>query len=150
MEKNNKNKKRIAIILSTIGILLIGTLGWLIYSTYIATYPLGNKLEYIGKTNYGCWWVCDADPASTYYYATDMDTNQIKSYFHAAKFDQEPRTIGTTTDFSLLSKNNKIISIHIYKDKQDENLTWRHLQNSNKKYIVSIPSFNYPAAKDSL
>lgn len=142
--KRDKSFRNFIICLA--GIVLIG-ICYFIYQLY-KPYPLGdvNKLQYIGKVDYGCWLICDSNPASTYYYATDMSVDGVIAYFKNATVDQSPRTIGNQTDFVLV-RNNMSIAINYYTDKSEVGSNWI---KTDKKAIISIPSFNYQNASHAL
>src|SRR5690606_3919320 len=119
-----------------------------IYPNFIFSKPLGDKLEYIGKTDNGSWVVCDAKPGSTYYYATDMSVEEIADYFKATT-SSPLRAFDGMTDFVLKTKDGHSISIYYYTDKEkvaDKGIN----KKVRRKAIISIPSFHYDAAKNSL
>lgn len=57
---------------------------------------IGPKLEYVGTKNVGCeWWQVPfymgwCQGPSYYYYATDMNESQLKSYFKNANIELQP------------------------------------------------------------
>lgn len=142
------------VIFGSIGAIIILFAGWLVYERYkpAPTYPLGDssKLEYVGEVGYGCWLFCDSNPASTYYYATDMSVEEVMGYFRRAKSRQSPRTIDNVTDFTLDTNDGQDISIYYYTNKQDKNLNTYQFKRTDRKYIVSIPSFDYEIAKKAI
>lgn len=143
-QKVSKQTMIIIIIL----ISLCGLFALYIYPNFIFSKPLGDKLEYVGKTDYGCWVVCDANPGSIYYYATDMSVEEVTNYFKATT-PSPLRTFDDMTDFVLKTKDGHSISIYYYTDKEkvvDKGIN----KKVYRKAIISIPSFHYDAAKNSL
>ena len=132
-------------------VLLIGLVGGWIYLENTKVYPLGdtNKLEYIGKVNYGCWWVCDANPVSTYYYATNMDIKEVALYFKRSTVSESPRTIDRVVDFTLQTENGASIWINYYIDKNSMSEIGV-MKKTNKKAVLSIPSFEYDTARAAI
>lgn len=140
---------------------LLGTIGaalllWAVGSWAIGMMPkpLGSELDYIGKTNYGCWFpFCDSTPASNYYYATDMTPDEITGHFTKASPDNlDTIQNNTTTPITFLLKTSKIddiIYINYYpngaKQAHDEGF-----DQPSKSHLISINSEDYQAAKDSL
>lgn len=147
MKKVSFSKKAIATV-SIFTLLALGFFIFYVYPNFIFSKPLGDKLEYIGKTDYGCWLVCDANPGSTYYYATDMSVEEITDYFKATT-SSPLRAFDGMTDFVLKTKDGHSISIYYYTDKEkvaDKGIN----KKVRKKAIISIPGFQYDAAKNSL
>lgn len=137
-------------ITASIILLLICAIGGVVLYRHTLSYPLGSKLEYIGKVDYGCWLVCDSNPASTYYYATDMSVNDVIAYFKRLHLEGEVRTINEVADFSLTDSVNNDVSIYYYNQKQAALHDNPSLRSSQKKYIISVPDFDYQLAKSSL
>jgi hypothetical protein len=113
------------------------------------TYSLGSQLEYVGKESYGCWLICDSNPSSIYYYATDMNVDQVIQYFRNTSIEQQPRTLDGETDFILTTKSGEDISIYYYSDKAKITKDMA-LKASNRSHIISIPSFHYSIAQKTI
>jgi hypothetical protein len=150
-----KSLKPPHLILLTIAIFVIGVVGWVVYVNKVVSYPLGDGLEYIGKQDYGCWLVCDANPASVYYYGTEMSVEEVVAYFPKASIidDEEVRAgeaeaIPVTIILKGVNSNNPIY-INYYKLGKDQSATF-HLSTPRKQHLVSIQDEDYQAAKDSL
>lgn len=47
----------------------------------VMPHPLGDKLEYLGKEDYGNIFGFDSYPYSIYYYGTNMSEEEVKAYF---------------------------------------------------------------------
>lgn len=62
-------KHKIITILAVI--VIIGTAWWAWVN--FSSKPLGDKMEYLGKKDYGNVFGFDYHPYSVYYYGTDMD-----------------------------------------------------------------------------
>lgn len=130
-------------------IIVFSALTWWMFFSVFRTHPLGDKLEYIAKEDYGCYFpLCASKPGSTYYYATDMEVEDIVKYFKQLKLGSKIRTIDDITDFHLKSREDDV-HIHLYKS---DNQTLKQLipVKTEKTYIVSIPHFDYELAKSSL
>lgn len=151
MKKLIKNKK-IAYLLLVIVIIIAGALTTIFLVNKSAsqkTYPLGDQLEYIGQSGYGCWLVCDSNPNAIYYYGTDMSVDQLVSYFKNSTLDQTPRTFDGVTDFSLKITGGEDISVYYYTDKS-KIAKDGSLKKTGHSHILSIPSFDYAVAQKSL
>lgn len=150
MKKVSFSKKAMA----TVSIFTLLTLGFFIfyvYPNFIFSKPLGDKLEYIGKTDYGCWLVCDANPGSTYYYATDMSVEEVTKYFKKSSMIEKPSTIDGETYFGIKTPSSETIYMYYYKDKHHKKVERvGNLRSSAKQHVLTLPSFKYDAAKNSL
>lgn len=99
--------------------------------------------------------ICDANPASIYYYKTDMGVKEVVQYFKKAslKDDSDFALTHPPTNpiyFSLqATTTNNPIDINYYVDGSQE-INSLGLANSDKKHLVTIPSEDYQAAKDAL
>ena len=94
------------IVVAVLILICIG-ISYFAYQAFKAR-PLGdsNKLQYIGKVDYGCW-VCDSMPASDYYYATDMTVDEMIGYFKKATIEESPSLIGDHFYFGLKLANGQ-------------------------------------------
>jgi hypothetical protein len=90
------------VILITIGVIVAFVGLWWLINTIVdsqKTYPLGDKLEYIGRQETTCpsgftpegfkFGFCEKKV--TYYYATDMSVDEFKQYFRDTE-NQDPFT----------------------------------------------------------
>jgi len=76
MKKLMKDKKILFLSIAALAVLgIVGTLFLINKTNAEKTYPLGDQLEYVGQTGYGCWLICDSNPNAIYYYATDMSAD---------------------------------------------------------------------------
>lgn len=135
-------KHKILTIISAILLVVIAT--WNIDN--LTPHPLGDRMEYLGKEDYGCIWICDAEPSSIYYYGTDMDTKEIIQYFKFAKIDFVNQESDATT--LSLTKDNKKIYISLYEDKT--NIQGFNTQHTMKKNVLRFRADYYELLKKSL
>ncbi|MDB5186901.1 MAG: hypothetical protein JWM07_373 [Candidatus Saccharibacteria bacterium] len=153
-----KSRKKIYIIGTVVGASLLAILSWWAY-TAIVSYPLGEKLEYIGKKDTGCYInlvICDSNPSTTYYYATDLNQDQLVTYFHkASHLETQDSAVtsssGYTYDYITFRApdTNSIIDISYY---NDANLIVRdmRLESTSKKHVISLDAKYYNTLQDSL
>jgi hypothetical protein len=127
---------------------LIIAIGWLGMAKFTEKHSLNNGLEYIGKDEYGCYIFCDSTPAATYYYATDMDVSEVIAHFSKTTLEKEPSTIDNETEFGLRASSNETIYFYYYDN--PENVKDTGLKKTDKRHILSLPSFKYNLAKESL
>jgi len=143
-------KKKIWLgIIAGLAVILIGWWAW----GQFAPRPLGDRLEYLGKRDYGCAWFCDSPPSTTYSYATDMTPPELLEYFPKAQMLDED-DIDHWQDqgnfrIHFFDQNSNMFTISFRTD------TAEHIRNFNLKpttraYIVEIESNEYQFAKDSL
>jgi hypothetical protein len=137
-------------------------LGWWVYTNFMP-HPLGEKMEYLGQRDYGCWvGFCDSEPGTTYFYATDMTPREVASYFSqtsilddgtyidpAPNSGQEPGSYNIS--FSLVSNKNSLQKINIYyiSDAQQYADEFKYTV-PHKKHIVEIDARYYNIAKSNL
>jgi len=151
-----KKKKYAISIISIVILLIVGIIGWFVYQQ-VQPHPLGNKLEYVGKQDYGCLFFCDSNPTTNYYYETDMSLDDLEVYFENAQIVSKP--VQTTTNFkndsttlSLIQfsnvKSQKKFVLTYYSDgvllAKDNNL------NVSKKHILMVDSKDYNNVFSSL
>lgn len=122
--------------------------------------PLGDRLEYIGKKDYGCGGfigVCDAAPGATYYYGTDMSIEEVARYFKEAETTERPllewsfEEDGTQYRLSFANKkiSGKGFSLNYYDDSGHRVKDYKLLSTS-KKFLVELDSQSYQNVKDAL
>jgi hypothetical protein len=63
-------------------VLVVGVGGWMTYDN-VRPRPLGSQMEYLGKEDYGNILGFDSKPGSVYYYATDINKEELRNYFNA-------------------------------------------------------------------
>ncbi len=132
------------------------------YFTYqfYKPYPLGdaNKLQYIGKVDYGCWLICDSNPASTYYYATDLNLDQVtKTLFTKASLYKKPEfgyASGKGADdvrqYWIVYGINGDWAFDAYFYDNPRTLISGYHFATNKQHVISIDSESYDLVKNSL
>ena len=151
--------KKIYIILSIfIGIILLAVGSWMIH-TATTTYPLGDKLDYIGKKQSGCYislTICDSVPSTAYYYATNLNRQELTEYFKKVS-DVEVQTSAVTTSTGYtydyitfhVATTPDVIDLSYYEN-SDSIIHDMKLKKSTKEHVVSLNSKYYQALHDSL
>jgi len=158
-KRTKNNKKRLGeknslriILLSLVGVAMVLVIAWLLMVN-LARFPLGEKFEYVTKYDYGCHFICDSPPSSTYYYVTDLKTNEeIADYFTKAQLkNAQSENFGKSITLRLESKHSAQPTLLIYIEELSNlpEQVKRQLENTNKT-IVSIDSNQYELAKDLL
>ncbi|HYG84507.1 MAG TPA: hypothetical protein VD907_06555, partial [Verrucomicrobiae bacterium] len=127
--------------LAAIAVLLVGWAIWL----QIMPHPLGDKLEYVGKEDYGSWLpLSSTRPASEYFYATNLSKEEVPNYFRGARLERPIEVAGS--DYRIwLGKDNTTILLRYY---QDELILKKYSQG--KKGVIGISSLKYDSLKDAL
>ena len=130
--KPSRKKK---IWLGVIAGFLVVALGWWVWAEFTPR-PLGDKLEYLGKENYGNIFGFDYFPSSVYYYGTDMASEELANYFPKAMYESQ-----SSRDFAqFMTSDGPFIFLY----KKDSSFT------TDKKYIISLSDSQYQHAKNSL
>lgn len=160
--KNNENQKKLnlwkLIFLPVVGLIILSIAfitfhpnTWVWYDK--SPKPLGSKLEYIGKDDYGCrFGFCDSKPGSNYYYATDLNIDQIAPYFKHATLQEEPTAQSDSTTIWLHNNSlNKGFTIYYFGERKIDSATLSQLGlTQTTKHILKINASNYDMAKKSL
>ena len=140
-------KQKILIVATGVVVVLFGWWAWGNFSPK----PLGDRLEYLGKRDYGCWF-CDSKPYSRYYYGTDVDKEELKTFFHNVHFETSYNVLTTpeyrAEDMAFTIKNDDLI-ITFYDNKQ-ATIKSAHLYSSNRKNLISITNSDYELLKSAL
>ncbi|HMH70490.1 MAG TPA: hypothetical protein VK502_03745 [Candidatus Saccharimonadales bacterium] len=145
--------------MSVIVALLLGWWAW----SYFGPKPLGDRLEYIGRTDYGSWLpLSSSSPTGVYYYATDMSIGEVERYFKGAEMVDQPSNFSLNVQSATITE-----SIIEFKSKQS-NQTFlatyindgqaiqkkENTRKSSKKHIFTIDdnyyTNNYSKAAASL
>jgi hypothetical protein len=156
--KQTRNISKKQKILMAIAGVMIALGGWWVYVSFMP-HPLGDKLEYLGKRDGGCW-VCDSKPYTSYFYATDMTPQQVADYFQGTAIadgkNLQPPTNQQAEgsydiEFSLISPkdSSKPILVGYFSDGKKRIQDFK-LSKSDKRHVVEIDSQYYNLAKDSL
>lgn len=140
---HNAKKK---VILVTAGLIFLSFISWMVYNS-TRSYPLGEKLEYIGKMSGGSYYPLSASkPYTDYYYATDASPEEItKSYFKDARLTE---SLHNGQDGWYEIKTDKGVVTITIKKRIDVNLAI--VQPISKKYILTISDYEYDALRSSL
>lgn len=148
--------KKLLTAIIVIGIIITALLATLAINQYLSTkaketyeaHPLGDpsKLEYVGEVSYGCWLLCDANPASTYYYVTSLKPPDIANIFTKAQLYRPIQQDIESTRIWLINSNVDFILSYY------PNPSVAGIKNvtQSKKHVVSIPSLNYQKAVNAL
>jgi len=129
--------------------LVVILLGWWAWGQF-APRPLGDKLEYLGKEDYGNIFGFDSFPSSTYYYETDMNAEETANYFTKASIVEGPSGTNKWQSFTLRASNGETIYFYIYPSETFLEEKPHTSFTIEKNYVLSIPDSKYSAAKDSL
>ena len=114
------------------------------------SYPLGDKLEYIGKEDFGCTiGFCDHEADSVYYYATNMSTQEVESYFRNATVEFPIDREISNSRIWLKTKSGDSFIIRYYDDK-NETIKKNGLSPKNANMVISLLQSEYDSAKKSL
>lgn len=131
------NKK---ILWISVSFLLFIAITWVVFNS-LRTYPLGDRLVYKEKKEYGCsvmFIICDAEQHTDYIYATSMKPDEIASYFKKA-----------TVLKKQISGSNSLYILHT-QDGKDVSLDIKKSDSFNSEYIVTIYDYSYRSLKLSI
>ncbi len=143
--------KRFYLVLGIIGVLLLGWWAWNQFSPK----PLGDKLEYVGRSDYGSWLpLSSAPPTAVYYYATDMSNESLVNYFRNATSSSSDGS-ALNTDYKdqyikLKNKHSGKEFLVVYYSDGAATARQNKLSPITKSHVVTVDSFNYDIAKASL
>ena len=124
-------------IITTFAVIVIIGGAWWAWMNF-SPKPLGDKMEYLGKKDYGNILGFDSRSYSVYYYGTDMDEEELAGYFDAKYTPLE----------SMAFKNARFVV-----DEKEFLFTYQQREDffkTSKKYIVTLNGSKYPLAKASL
>ena len=109
------------------------------------------KVEYLGKISGGSWLpLSSSRPYDTYYYGTDVSTEELANYFDKGiLIGSIPPYGDTSSHFKLQMVNGKIIDITLYLDRNEREVFGLFEENP-KKHIFKIDSEDYEALKNSI
>ena len=112
-------------------------------------------MEYIGKQDHGCYiGFCDSSPGSTYYYATNMTADNLKTYFTKAPYDiaaQDEAGVSTNYNFTRIHFNSSEGDFIVdYYSNATGVINSKHLTPTTKKNVISISDAYYNSVKKSL
>ena len=149
-------KKLIPLTILALAVIL---LAWGISSYLSRPTDLGNSLKYVGHENYGgcvLFW-CETEGGTTYYFATDLGEEELKTYFKSASYNENQNNEQTSTD-KYYSKqghafkttdSNQIFVIGFYNDPTNIEKTI-NIEQSPKQHLISIDKKYYNLAKSAL
>lgn len=141
--------------LVAVGVIILGIIASLIPWVQLdnTPKPLGDRLEYIGKQNYGCTiGFCDAKAGTSYFYATDMSIDEVGKYFKKARLKEPPTSESDFTSIWLYNDEiDKDFFLYYYNPENlsDSERAALNLRNSSKN-LMKIDGSDYQNAKSSL
>jgi hypothetical protein len=135
--KSHMSRKKKIWLAVVAGLVVVG-FSWWAWDQFVPR-PLGDRLEYLGKRDYGNIFGFDSRPSSIYYYGTDMSPEELASYFDKAKYTPQGNFAFKHAQFT--SPGNKTFTFVYEKDSSFV---------TDKKYTISLPGSQYKYAKGSL
>jgi hypothetical protein len=144
--KQVKSRKKYLIFGIVILVLLaMGFGGWKVYDSSVPR-PLGDRLEYTEKRDYGCAVICDSQPRSTYSYATDMSIEEVIQYFKDASLTRSVEKSSVFSVIPLRDKQGDEFSLYYYTPKD----ALETLNKTTDQNIIELDAKDYKTAKDAL
>ncbi len=122
---------------------------------------LGTRLAYVGRDNWGgCFlWLCESKAYSNYYFATNMDNEELKTYFKGASFagsegeaqsnNSDVNSSNTQLYFDLKNDANQGFTLTSY-DNVDYIVNSHHLKKTGKTHIIKVLDSSYLIAQSAL
>lgn len=155
--KNNnskQNKKKKAFLFGLVGlvVLVLLALGGMWIWFHNAPKPLGDRLEYIGKQDYGCWLVCDSPPSSNYFYTTNMTLDEITRSLSQTSRLHVSEIMGGSNEYTfqnitLYLPHQVIITYYVDGEKA---ASYFGLKRGHKQHLIEIDSSDYEALRRML
>ncbi len=147
-KQTRKITKKQTVMIAIAGVIVV-LASWWAYVSFMP-HPLGDKLEYLGKEDFGGGlFFQDYRPYSEYYYGTDMTPEEVISYFKKSSVVKAPSPAVGEAYFGIRAPTGETIYVTLY-DKEIVQTKYPDLHKTNKKYILELPSSKYEAAKASL
>ena len=142
----SKNSKTKYVLLAILGIVIL-LIGWWAWGQF-APKPLGDRLVYIGREDYGNFpFFSDSKPGVNYRYTTGMSIHETEKYFkNASLFKPTEQDSGNLRVWLHSTKQNKEFIIYYY----DSGAASGTLGIQTKQNIVVVPGTYYNLAKESL
>jgi hypothetical protein len=119
------------------------------------SHPLDDKLEYLGRYEYGCNFFCGSHPSETYFYATDLTPPNLAQHLSHASL-LSPSKIDNWKEkgpsFSLEFETPEVAKAFSVDFTMDgtQKVKQFNLRKTTKQYVISFDAKYYQAAKDSL
>jgi len=119
---------------------------------------LGSSFEYLGSQLSHCYFgglVCDSDPFSDYYFATNLTEEQLKVFFKGAKYQEIAGGGGgasaryTFDELDFQTSDGRYFDIYYYHNVKPSQIT-AGLKDTTLPYGISIKDSGYLAAKSAL
>lgn len=118
------------------------------YVNRVLPKDLGPGFEYVGRTDYGCWYpLCGSQPGSSFYFGTDMTIEEVQKYFKKAAPTHTSNVQSSNSGFSnrtlfFRTKSGQDFGITYYDDSKTITKTY-HLNPSPKIHIIEIGDEQY-------
>ncbi|MDX2776569.1 hypothetical protein PV379_04355 [Streptomyces caniscabiei] len=130
--------------------IIIALLSWWAWVNF-SPKPLGDKMEYLGKKDYGNVFGFDSKPYSVYYYGTDMDEEEVASYFHGSlSHEGEPPESGYNGSFIAVHGKRGDFYVRLFENTNAVSEAKRSGFNLKNKRILTMTDTDYPTALESL
>ncbi len=136
--------------ISFIVIAFFGAIG--VYNFIFQPKDIGLQLEYIGKRDYGCWFLCGSLPTSTYYFSTDMTPSQLDDYFKRGDCETGGRIFSASYEgvFLNCTTSEGRVSIVYYDTNPQNVVSTFDLKQSDRSFVVGINKSIYRTMKSML
>jgi hypothetical protein len=133
-------------VFKVLTIVIVLLVGWMTLDA-LRAYPLGHKLDYVGKVGVGSWMpLSSTPPYDVYYYGTDLNPEELADYFSGAKeINSLPANFESDGAFRITDHTGHGIRIAFYS--KSSNLLSQNI-HTTKKYIISVASFEYETVKN--
>lgn len=158
-QKPKKKFNSTLIGLLAIGAIVIGVIAWITPWVHLDTRPkpLGERLEFIGKFDYGCYGgLCDSPPGASYFYASDMTAKEVGQYFQKAVLVERPIKEEYSKEeggryrleFSIKQDTKKGFYLIFYDNGPIQSV--KNGLKTTKKHLIEVDHTYYQIARDSL
>lgn len=159
MKKSQKNKHPIdlkfysSIVVKAIAVTIViaaMVVGWIMYNT--RTFPLGDRMEYIGKIEGGGWIPPSSSyPHTTYYYGTDLSAMELVDYFGKAKLVSEVKDDSYQYEFVLDTPDGSVaITAHKHRAVPSSGYANFQFSKTDRRYLIEIQDYDYELLRQSL
>ena len=128
-----------------IAIVLVSLWAW----NQVAPRPLGDRLEYLGKEDYGSILGLDYSPYSVYFYGTDMEVEEVVAYFPKAELRYPiERKSGYIEIILGESTSEETATIYYYSTPDKAQMSFS--TNTDKLHVIKTRDANYQLLKNSM
>lgn len=150
------SRSKVTVITTTVIAIIVG---FFIFQTYSNRPNLGTHFEYLGSKQTGCplplplgyVLLCSAGPSEDYYFATDLNAEELNQYFNNVKTEvNEPRKYPSVEEDEegrylelVVQNSNRYQGFRVtYYDKKDLLIKKNGLRETSRHFLISIPSNN--------